>query len=91
MSKGGKKFFINPQTYIFASGLVILWLILQDGSQNDRQVNNSDDAALANQKRMNADPLEVMLMNMGYRISGFHDVDEEEGNQGDGPANCRTA
>ncbi|CAG5126463.1 unnamed protein product [Candidula unifasciata] len=63
----------------------------EDGRQNDRQVNNSDDAALANQKRMNADPLEVMLMNMGYRISGFHDVDDEEGNQGDGPANCRTA
>ena len=41
-------------------------------------MDNSDDAALANQKRMNADPLEVMLMNMGYRLSGAYDVDEDE-------------
>ncbi|GFN97618.1 WD and tetratricopeptide repeats protein 1 [Plakobranchus ocellatus] len=67
----------------------------EDGTENEREVNNCDDAATANQKRMNADPLEVMLMNMGYRISGFLDVDEEEGEggggQGDGPANCRTS
>lgn len=50
----------------------------EDGSKNDREVDNSDDAALANQKRMNADPLEVMLMNMGYRLSGAYDVDEDE-------------
>ncbi|XP_005097163.1 WD and tetratricopeptide repeats protein 1 [Aplysia californica] len=62
----------------------------EDGSENDREVNNSDDAALANQKRMNADPVEVMLMNMGYRFTGFLDMDEEEGGQGDGAANCRT-
>ena len=40
----------------------------QDGSKNNRKVDNCDDAA--NQKGMNADPLEVMLMNMGYRLSG---------------------
>ena len=62
--------------------------MLQDGSKNDREVNNSDDAASANQKRMNADPLEVMLLNMGYRITGFLDVDEDE-NSGDNPT-CRT-
>lgn len=61
---------------------------MQDGSKNDREVNNSDDAASANQKRMNADPLEVMLLNMGYRITGFLDVDEDE-NSGDNPT-CRT-
>ncbi|XP_025099110.1 WD and tetratricopeptide repeats protein 1-like [Pomacea canaliculata] len=59
----------------------------EDGSKNEREVNNSDDAASANQKRMNADPLEVMLMNMGYRITGFLDVDEDE-NQGESPT-CR--
>lgn len=62
----------------------------EDGSENDREVNNSDDAAMANQKRMNADPLEVMLMNMGYRMSGFLDVDEEESGQSEGPTHCRT-
>ena len=49
---------------------------------------------MANQKRMNADPLEVMLRNMGYRISGFLDADDDDGEgggQGDGPANCRTS
>ena len=60
---------------------------LQDGSKNEREVDNSDDAASANQKRMNADPLEVMLMNMGYRITGVLDGEEEE-EQG-GPVTCR--
>ena len=32
---------------------------LQDGTKDEREVDNSDDAASANQKRMNADPLEV--------------------------------
>ncbi len=38
-------------------------------------MDNSDDAALANQKRMNADPLEVMLMNMGYRLTSADEGD----------------
>lgn len=45
---------------------------------------------MANQKRMNADPLEVMLMNMGYRITGVFDVDEEEGGpRNDQAVQCR--
>lgn len=62
----------------------MLYYALQDGSKNDREVDNSDDAALANQKRMNADPLEVMLMNMGYRLSSVDDSDadgERRGNE----------
>ena len=50
-------------------------------------MDNSDDAASANQKRMNADPLEVMLMNMGYRITGV--VDGEEDDDREGPVQCR--
>ncbi|CAL1543216.1 unnamed protein product [Lymnaea stagnalis] len=85
----------HPSTCLLATSgidpVVRLWSPRpEDGTQNEREVNNSDDAALANQKRMNADPLEVMLMNMGYRITGFLDVDEDEGNQSGGPANCRT-
>lgn len=60
----------------------------QDGPKDEREVDNSDDAALANQKRMNADPLEVMLMNMGYRITGIFDVDEEEQNNNES-VQCR--
>ncbi|XP_022295341.2 WD and tetratricopeptide repeats protein 1-like [Crassostrea virginica] len=62
---------------------------VEDGSKDEREVDNSDDAALANQKRMNADPLEVMLMNMGYRITGVFDVDEEEQNNNDQSVQCR--
>lgn len=61
----------------------------EDGTKDEREVDNSDDAALANQKRMNADPLEVMLMNMGYRITGVFDVDEEEQNNNDQSVQCR--
>ncbi|XP_046570882.1 WD and tetratricopeptide repeats protein 1-like isoform X1 [Haliotis rubra] len=61
----------------------------EDGSKNEREIDNSDDAASANQKRMNADPLEVMLMNMGYRITGFLDVDEDDSERGEQPVNCR--
>ncbi|KAK3596933.1 hypothetical protein CHS0354_002500 [Potamilus streckersoni] len=62
----------------------------EDGSKNEREVDNSDDAALANQRRMNADPLEVMLMNMGYRFSTVFDVDDaEEESRPDQPVNCR--
>ena len=56
-------------------------------------MDNSDDAATANQKRMNADPLEVMLMNMGYRITELPDGEVEEGGEGGGggggPIQCR--
>lgn len=62
---------------------------MQDGSKNDREVDNSDDAAVANQKRMNADPLEVMLMNMGYRITGVLDVDEDDPDRSDHTVQCR--
>ncbi|CAI9718792.1 and tetratricopeptide repeats 1-like [Octopus vulgaris] len=54
----------------------------EDGTKNEREIDNSDDAALANQRRMNADPLEVMLMNMGYRITGVLDMDDEDQESG---------
>lgn len=58
--------------------VVRLWSPLpEDGKKNEREVDNSDDAAMANQKRMNADPLEVMLMNMGYRLGSADDGDED--------------
>ncbi|KAF4076225.1 hypothetical protein AMELA_G00227760 [Ameiurus melas] len=49
-------------------------------SENGRVVEDMDGASQANQRRMNADPLEVMLLNMGYRItglSGSHDASDE--------------
>lgn len=62
----------------------------EDGSKNDREVLNLYDAASANQKRMNADPFEVMLINMGYRIQAMRGGNSESNNEGDHPTiNCR--
>lgn len=74
----------HPSTCLLATSgidpVVRLWSPRpEDGSQDDREVLDSDDAAVANQKRMNADPLEVMLMNMGYRIPGVLDSEDVEG------------
>lgn len=68
----------------------MIFCLLQDGKKDEREVDNSEDAASANQRRMNADPLEVMLMNMGYRITGVLDGDDDEEREGhEGAAPCR--
>lgn len=56
-------------------------------TENGRVVEDMDSAAQANQRRMNADPLEVMLLNMGYRITGLRGVgpdgsDDEDSSEG---------
>ncbi|XP_064474167.1 WD and tetratricopeptide repeats protein 1-like [Ornithodoros turicata] len=73
----------HPSTCLLATSgidpVVRLWSPKpEDGSKEDREVVNSEDAAVANQRRMNADPLEVMLMNMGYRVPGLLESDEGE-------------
>ena len=37
----------------------------EDGQANSREVEDKDAAANNNQRRMNADPFETILMNMG--------------------------
>ncbi|XP_066573761.1 WD and tetratricopeptide repeats protein 1 [Amia ocellicauda] len=54
---------------------------------NGRVVEDMEGAAQANQRRMNADPLEVMLLNMGYRITGLSSggpegSDDEDSSEG---------
>lgn len=56
-------------------------------NENGRVVEDMEGAAQANQRRMNADPLEVMLLNMGYRITGLRGVgpdgsDDEDSSEG---------
>ncbi|XP_076243195.1 WD and tetratricopeptide repeats 1 isoform X2 [Calliopsis andreniformis] len=63
----------HPSTCLLATSgidpVIRLWSPLpEDGSVNDREIQNLEDAAHANQVRMNTDPFEVMLMNMGYRF-----------------------
>jgi WD and tetratricopeptide repeat-containing protein 1 len=50
-------------------------------------VEDMEGASQANQRRMNADPLEVMLLNMGYRITGLSSggagaSDDEDSSEG---------
>ncbi|XP_054637431.1 WD and tetratricopeptide repeats protein 1 isoform X2 [Dunckerocampus dactyliophorus] len=61
-------------------------------TENARVVEDMEGASQANQRRMNADPLEVMLLNMGYRITGLRGVgpdgsDDEDSSDGQVP--CR--
>ncbi|XP_012252554.1 WD and tetratricopeptide repeats protein 1 [Athalia rosae] len=70
----------------------------EDGSRNARDIENLEDAASANQARMNSNAFELMLMNMGYRFPGQHhhsgdDSEEQERpsspTQNTQPLNCR--
>ncbi|CAG2161831.1 unnamed protein product [Oppiella nova] len=53
----------------------------EDGQKDEREVENSEDAAMANQKRMNTDPLEVMLANMGYRVPNVFEPEDDDTDQ----------
>lgn len=73
----------HPSTCLLATSgidpVVKLWCPMpDDGKKNDKVIDNSDDAASANQIRMNTDPLEVMLRNMGYRITGPLTGDDDD-------------
>jgi len=67
--------------------VVRIWEPLpEDGEENVRAVGDSEAAASSNQRRMNVDPFETILMNMGYRMN----VDEETGEANEGGAvQCR--
>jgi len=55
----------------------------EDGQENSRVVNDLEAAASSNQRRMNADPFETILLNMGMN------VDEEAGEANEGAVQCR--
>ena len=96
----------HPTTCLLAtSGIdkeIRLWSPLpEDGSQNPRTVIDFDKTTSANQRRMNADPFESFLMDMGYRVrdmgdgggdSGDPDTeDTNDENMEANPVNCRTS
>lgn len=70
-----------------------MYLLVQGASENVRVVEDMDGAAQANQRRMNADPLEVMLLNMGYRITGLRgvgpDTASDDEDNSEGQVQCR--
>lgn len=74
----GDEFIVNClQLYLSLCFLVIsgidfvvrFWsLCFLEGSENNRYIDEVEVVVKVNQRRMNVDSLEVMLMNMGYRI-----------------------
>ncbi|KAG7197011.1 hypothetical protein KM043_017547 [Ampulex compressa] len=88
----------HPSTCLLATSgidpVIRLWSPLpEDGSINEREIQNLDDAASANQIRMNSDPFELMLMNMGYRFpvqqAELNENDEQHEQPIVQPLNCR--
>jgi len=58
----------------------------EGGELDKRSVSDLAGAAVSNQRRMNADPFETILLNMGYRMN----VDEEGGEpSNEGAVQCR--
>ena len=63
----------HPNTPLLATSgidpVVRLWQPApEDGQANSREVEDKDAAANNNQRRMNADPFETILMNMGVCV-----------------------
>ncbi|RWS12151.1 WD and tetratricopeptide repeats protein 1-like protein, partial [Dinothrombium tinctorium] len=59
----------------------------EDGQREVREVTDFQDQAQSNQLRMNMNPLETMLLNMGYRIP--HDMDENDSDREANILQCR--
>jgi len=81
----------HPNTPLLATSgidpVVRLWQPApEDGQANSREVEDKDAAANNNQRRMNADPFETILMNMGVPM---HLGGEEQGEGGEGAVQCR--
>ena len=73
----------HPSTcFLATSGIdkeIRLWSPLpEDGRDNKRTVTDFDKTTSANQRRMNADPFESFLMDMGYRVRDMGGSDDPE-------------
>lgn len=82
----------HPTSCVLATSgiesVVRLWGV-QDGSKCDREVTDSDIVAQANQTRMNLDPLELVLLSMGYRISAPEPDERPANDNPSSPVYCR--
>lgn len=47
----------------------VSYFLHQDDKPNEREQKNHEGVAVANQMRMNSDPFDLMIMNMGYGFS----------------------
>ncbi|OXU18828.1 hypothetical protein TSAR_011669 [Trichomalopsis sarcophagae] len=84
----------HPSTCLLATSgidsVIRLWSPMpEDGSVNVWEIENSNEAAIANYMRMNSDHFEAMLFNMGYRYSiSTHDDNEDQQESSNNPT-CR--
>ena len=83
----------HPHSAILATSgidpVVRIWQPLpENGAANDRLVDDLEAAAMSNQRRMNADPFENLLMGMGYRMNVNEDEDQNEA-ENDSSVQCR--
>ncbi|PIK40628.1 putative WD and tetratricopeptide repeats protein 1-like [Apostichopus japonicus] len=75
----------HPTSCLLASSgidpVVRLWSPRpEDGSMEERCIKEADSAATANQRRMKADPFEVMLLNMGLSTTAVPgETSDEDG------------
>lgn len=93
----------HPSSCILATSgidpVVRIWAPLpEDGRNNEHLVDDYDQTMLANQRRMNADPFEAILMDMGYRVrSGLRtgeareNLTPEDSSPEEGAVQCRTS
>jgi len=77
----------HPDTPLLATSgidpVVRLWQPgPEDGQTNTREVEDRDEAAGNNQRRMNADPFETILLNMGVPIRRSEESEGEGGEEG---------
>lgn len=88
----------HPSTCLLATSgiepIIRLWSPLpEDGSVNEREIQNLEDAASANQIRMNIDPFDVMFMTGGFRFPPAQRMEHFVFNGDDSepilPSNCR--
>lgn len=72
--------------------VIRLWSPRPQGEDTqDWLIDEVEAAAKANQRRMNADPLEVMLMNMGYRTRFTMAEGSDAEDEAETPIQCRTS
>jgi len=86
----------HPHSAILATSgidpVVRIWQPLpENGVANDRLVDDLEAAAISNQRRMNADPFENLLMGMGYRMNVNEGEEDQNEADNDSSVQCRTS
>ena len=86
----------SPNTFVLATSgidpVVRLWAPLPENVENEREIEQFqfEEISRANQRRMNADPMEQFMMSMAYEASN-RDGDDADGEQRGDALQCPTS